>query len=140
MIALITSVIALTNFQQSAISSVRVDNRTSFPLMAGWSAVSPSSLSEFKKRPSVDNYFSGHPTVIGSPPGPAYPIDPYSATYGAVSVDNGKTTFVVVVAVVNKQRVAQAIPVKFKKDGSLADIVITSKVSKKRTEILLTYQ
>jgi len=136
MIAIIASVIALTNFQQTTInwSSVRVDNKTSFPLIAGWSAVSPSSFSEFKKRPTLDNYLAAQ--AIGSPGN----IDPYSATSGAVSVDNGKTTFVVVVAEVNKQRLAQAIPVKFKKDGSLADIVITSKVSKKRTEIILTYQ
>ena len=98
MIALIASAIALTNIQQVSVeSSVRGVNNTPFRFVAGWSAVSPSSLPEFKRRPRVDHHFGTQ--ALGTPVN----AGPFSATSGAVSVENCNKTSVVAVLEINKQ-------------------------------------
>ena len=100
MIALIASAIALTNIQQVSVESgVRVVNNTPFRFITGWSAVSPSSLPEFKRRPRVDHHFGTQ--ALGTPVN----AGPFSATSGAVSVENWITTSVVAVLQINKQKV-----------------------------------
>ena len=98
MIGLIASAIALDNIQQVSVeSSVQVFNNAPFRFIAGWSAVSPSSLPEFKRRPRVDHHFGTQ--ALGTPVN----AGPFSATSGAVSVENCNKTSVVAVLEINKQ-------------------------------------